>query len=77
MAGNGTIAYVAVIPNCDIDQKHGKAFADAKLRSGPWGYVCLGCFIAQGCSLGLGRGQELVVQKEDTRTAKDKRDAKD
>lgn len=59
-----TQATVAVIPNCDLCTKNGEqvpAYADAKLSIGPWAFVCKKHFDEYGCSLGLGRGQELVV----------------
>ncbi|MGA7050818.1 MAG: hypothetical protein WBZ37_06005 [Mycobacterium sp.] len=56
------------IPNCDVcagEGKSEKAYADAKLSIGPWGYVCREHFAQYGCSLGLGRGQELVIQLDE------------
>ena len=31
---------------------------------GPWGNICRACFVEQGCSLGMGRGQEYVRQRD-------------
>lgn len=62
---------VAEIPDCDVckAQWQGRknapiqpAYADAKLNIGPWANVCKKHFAAYGCSLGLGRGQELIVR---------------
>jgi hypothetical protein len=55
---------VAVIPDCDVCQGMDAkvpAYADAKLCIGPWANVCKFHFDYYGCSLGLGRGQELVA----------------
>jgi len=52
------------IPDCDVC-KHGgkseKAYADAKLDIGPWAYVCRMHFRVHKCTLGTGRGQELIL----------------
>lgn len=61
-----TSTVVAKIPNCDVCRQSGKetpAYADAKLNIGPWAYVCRAHFDGYGCSLGLGRGQELKLRK--------------
>jgi len=60
----GTRAEVAVIPDCDVCKRAGQkvpAYADAKLRRGPWAYLCRRHFHAYRCELGTGRGQELVL----------------
>ena len=55
---------VAKIPDCDIcKHAYGKtvpAYADARLDIGSWANVCKEHFDAHKCSLGTGRGQELV-----------------
>lgn len=57
---------VAEIGQCDLCfHEEGKvvpAYADAKLSIGPWAYVCREHFKIYGCSLGTGRGQELVLR---------------
>lgn len=57
---------VSVLPDCDVHKGDGQpgvqAYADAKLASGPWAYVCEKCFDQHGCSLGTGRGQMLVLE---------------
>jgi hypothetical protein len=55
------------IPFCDIDAAHGEAYADARIPAtgGSWGYLCKACFDYFECSLGLGRGQRLVLRKGD------------
>lgn len=52
---------VDAIPDCDLHPGR-PAYADAKTRGGPWGNLCHECFEHHGCSLGLGRGQELVLR---------------
>lgn len=37
------------------------AFADARLVTGQWAYVCKGHFLQLGSGLGLGKGQRLVI----------------
>jgi hypothetical protein len=52
---------VSALPDCDFDASHGPAFADFKVPGGPWGYGCKSCFVKYGGSLGLGKGQKLVL----------------
>ena len=44
-------------PKCDFCGK--PAEYDGKTTSGPWGYMCGGCFQKHGVGLGTGRGQRL------------------
>jgi hypothetical protein len=38
-------------------------FYDAQVpKFGQWGNLCESCFVAQGCALGVGRGQEYTRQ---------------
>lgn len=66
MQHNGTQTKMSKIPNCDICAGNGAsvtAYADASLANAgmsSWAYVCREHFKRMGCSLGLGRGQELV-----------------
>jgi hypothetical protein len=58
---------MSAIPDSDVCRSDGKtvaAYADAKLSIGPWAYVCKEHFTAYACSLGTGRGQELVLGGE-------------
>lgn len=57
----GTWTRVDTIPDCDFHPGT-PAYADAKTRGGPWAYVCRGCFTTHSCSLGTGRGQELLLR---------------
>jgi hypothetical protein len=61
-----TKALVARLPDCDICTQNGKqvpAYADAKLGAGmPWANTCRDHFRVYGCQLGLGKGQELIVE---------------
>jgi hypothetical protein len=52
---------------CKQNGEQRPAYADAKLSVGPWGYVCKEHFGQYGCSLGLGRGQELILRAEEAR----------
>ncbi len=56
---------VTHIPDCDICQDAGgitEAYADAQLPGvGSWAYVCLSHYRSYGCTLGLGHGQELIL----------------
>ena len=61
-----TVAYVSVIPKCDVCNLKGEdedAVYDANTGRG-WGYVCQYHFDVLGCSLGLGRGQKLLVPEK-------------
>lgn len=51
---------VSEIPKCDLCGK--PARYDAKTKQGPWGYLCWSCFQDHGIGLGLGKGQELVLE---------------
>ena len=43
---------------CDLcGRKLRHTFYDAKIPHGSWGILCVRCFVENGCSLGLGRGQ--------------------
>ena len=52
------------IPNCDLCGDGTKAKYDASLPAlgGTWGNVCKEHFVRLGGSLGLGRGQELILE---------------
>jgi hypothetical protein len=65
----GTQTTVSTIPNCDVCAnavvpQQVPAYADAKLNIGPWANVCRKHFEQHGCSLGTGRGQELILRTE-------------
>ena len=54
---------VFFLPDCDICGKGAKY--DARIpRLGKWGNLCQICFDAEHCSLGLGKGQELIVKEK-------------
>jgi|Deesub1362B_J571_1020462.scaffolds.fasta_scaffold12872_2 hypothetical protein len=57
-----TRVVVTELPKCDLCEE--VARYDAKLPGGPWAYLCETHFFANGCKLGLGRGQRLVLQGE-------------
>lgn len=61
-----THVIVAVIPNCDLPHDEPvAAYADTKLSSGPWAYVCEWHFEFHDCELGLGKGQVLITRHPD------------
>lgn len=59
------------IPDCDLCRQVGvfqAARYDARLRDGKtWGYVCEDHFQWQGCRLGLGFGQKLILKRKETK----------
>lgn len=55
-------ALVDELPTCDMPGCDEPAEYDAATRSGQWGNLCQTHFDDQGCSLGLGKGQKLVVR---------------
>ena len=52
---------VRVLPKCDICKTR-DAHYDGRTRLGPWANMCLQCFGEFGVGLGVGKGQELVVE---------------
>lgn len=65
-----TTVVVANLPPCDFDPDHGPAYADAKTKMGPWGFVCKDCFDQRCIGLGLGLGQRLILEGSDEHRAK-------
>ena len=62
-----TKAKVAVLPDCDFCIEQGVSCAakyDGKTILGPWAYMCDAHFQRYGVGLGLGKGQELVLERE-------------
>ena len=58
-------ALVDELPPCDLCKMEGKnepAEYDARTRTGQWGNLCQDHFDQQGCRLGLGFGQKLVLR---------------
>lgn len=59
------VAYVMELPHCslhwELRQVVVEAAYDAKTKYGPWGYLCVNCFVDHGVGLGTGRGQRLIV----------------
>lgn len=66
-----TEAKVASIPNCDLPHhdpvtglpRKVLAYADARIPAVGWAYVCKAHFDSYGCSLGMGKGQRLVLDE--------------
>jgi len=53
---------VFILPKCDLCGKEAKY--DVLIpRIGKWGNLCQICFDDEKCSLGLGKGQELIVKE--------------
>ncbi len=55
-------ALVDELPGCDMPGCDEPAEYDAATRSGRWGNLCQTHFDQEGCRLGLGMGQKLVVR---------------
>lgn len=54
-------------PNCDLCGSAGatvQAKYDGKTTMGPWAYMCEKHFKKYGVGLGLGKGQELIVEEK-------------
>ena len=69
MAKEGTVAYVATMPMCDICTVNGDptvpAQYDAKTTEGPWANLCITHFRLYGPGkLGTGLGQKLVLEQD-------------
>jgi len=68
-----TWVVVPEIRNCDMCHQDPPvpAYADGKTRSGPWANMCKPCFAWFGVGLGLGMGQELLLEPPSTTTRPD------
>jgi len=62
MTNKETKVKVEQLPKCDICKQR-DAHYDGKTRLGPWAYMCLQCFGELGVGLGVGKGQELIVNE--------------
>lgn len=58
---NHTKVSVPKLPSCDFCGE--EAHYDGKTKLGPWANMCKSCFKRNGLGLGLGRGQELILEK--------------
>lgn len=60
---------ILMIPHCDlcrlVDSGDRDAAYDGKTQAGPWAYMCEEHFKVHGTGLGIGRGQRLVLKKEE------------
>lgn len=56
---------VTRLPGCDMTGCAMPAVYDAKTVGGPWAYLCSLHFGLYGIGLGLGRGQRLVLAREE------------
>lgn len=65
----GLCVGVAKLPDCDLCT--GVAKYDAATRGGPWANMCERCFGIHAASktLGVGKGQRLVIDTSGRRTA--------
>ncbi len=62
---NHTKVEVLELPKCDFCKRnlvYQEAHYDGKTKMGSWAYMCGKHFRQYGIGLGLGRGQELVLQ---------------
>lgn len=53
------VILVTELPKCDFCTQ--KAEYDGKTLSGPWTYMCKTHFKTEGIGLGLGKGQQLIL----------------
>jgi len=59
---------VSKLPKCGFCKRYGKdaeAIYDGKTIFDAWGYMCQDHFDLYGIGLGLGKGQRLIVEKEE------------
>ena len=56
---------VSKIPDCDFCENGTKARYDGKTVMGPWANMCQAHLAIYGIGLGLGKGQEYILDKED------------
>jgi len=63
-----TWVVVSEIRNCDMCHQDPPvpAYADGKTTFGPWANMCKPCFEIHGVGLGLGMGQELLLEPPST-----------
>lgn len=53
------VTFYPIPDNCDVcGTKLANVMYDAKTSNGQWGCLCYSCFHAEGCTLGVGRGQK-------------------
>ena len=59
-----TWVVIPTIPYCDMCKQPppAPAYADGKMLVGPWANMCKDCFEVLGIGLGLGMGQELLLE---------------
>lgn len=57
---SSTTVRVSALPTCNICHAP-NAYADCLVPGYAWAYVCRQCYDDYGCSLGTGRGQELLL----------------
>ena len=64
----GTWVVIPEIRFCDMckESPPAPAYADGKTTLGPWADMCKDCYAIYGVGLGLGRGQELLLEPPDT-----------
>ena len=69
----GTWVVIPEIRFCDMckESPPAQAYADGKTTLGPWADMCKDCYAIYGVGLGLGRGQELLLEPPDTTKEED------
>ena len=72
-----TWVVVPEIRNCDMCHQDPPvpAYADGKTTFGPWANMCKPCFEIHGVGLGLGMGQELLLEPPSTDEGPSKMDS--
>ena len=68
-----TWVVIPKIPDCDMCKQNppAPAYADGKMLVGPWANMCKDCFEVLGIGLGLGMGQELLLEPPGTTKRED------
>ena len=61
---NHTQVIVSELPQCDIAECSFSARYDARTVYGSWANLCALHFKIHGTGLGLGKGQELILEEE-------------
>lgn len=64
MSDTATVTNLPLCDLCKMTATEQLAYADARIGSGGWGYVCKQHFDYHRCELGTGKGQRLVLKED-------------